>query len=352
MTSETKQGDGDISVKEFSLRVVQWFKYLLSNFIKILLIGIIGGAIGFFWAYSVPKSYSARLSFVVEESKSGGGLASLAGQFGLDATAAGGSGLLYGENLLLFLKSNSLSIEALLTPYDSAKNYSLADKYAEVYELRQKWASNKKIGKEVFFPVVSNVPYTRLQDSLLQVMVTGILKKELFVDRPEKKASFISVESKLRDEKLSKYYCERLVTKAMDRYIQSKTKRQKANVDRLQRKADSIASELNGKTFTNAADQEKILDVNPGARTATVRAEVSSRDKVMLTTIYGEVVKNLEIAKVQLTQETPTIQIVDEVRTPLRVIKVSKMTYTIIVGFLFGMALIVYLTVKRYFSFK
>jgi uncharacterized protein involved in exopolysaccharide biosynthesis len=312
----------EISFAEIKIKIKSWLAYLKQYWLKFLLIGLIGGVLGFLYAYILPKNYKAKLSFVVEEGKSTtGGLASLAGQFGIDLGTASGSGLLSGENLLLFLKSTSLTKDVLLTPYDTARNYSLADKYADVYQLKEKWLKNKIINKQVNFPVKSKELFTRQQDSLLADIVENILKKAILVERPEKKATFITVETNLRDELLSKFYCERLVQKAIDRYVQSKIKRLKINVDRLQLRSDSIESVLNNKTYKSAFDQERVLDVNPGSRTATVNAEVSTRDKMMLTTIYGEVIKNLEIAKVQLNQETPTIQIVDDVTLPLKKVK-------------------------------
>lgn len=311
----------EISFAEIKTKIKSWLFHLKQYWSKLLLVGILGGLLGLLYAFITPKKFKAKLSFVVEEGKSTtGGLASLAGQLGFDvgsSSTGGTSGLLYGENLLLFLKSNNLTKEVLLTPYDTLKNYSLADKYAEVYKLRKKWTKSRKINQTVFFPVTHTLPFTRLQDSLLHLICERILLKEIKVERPEKKASFINVETILRDELLSKYYCERLVTKAVAKYIYYKTMRQKTNVDRLQQRADSIGNILNNKTFISASDQEKILDVNPAARTATVNAEMSSRDKTMMLTLFGEVVKNLEIAKVQLSQETPTIQMVDTVDLPL-----------------------------------
>ncbi len=347
------QFNEQVSLKETVLKMKSLISYLKSNLLIILIFGVVGGLIGFLYAFIKPLTYTAKLSFVVEEGKSGSsGLASLAGQFGFDLAGLSGSssGLLSGENLLLFLKSTSLSKETLLSPYDSSKNYSLADKYADEYGLRKKWASDKSVGKEIFFPVSITQPYTRIQDSLIQVIVNRILKKELLVERPEKKATFIAVSTTMQDELLSKYYCERLVIKAIERYVQSKIKRQQINVNKLQSRADSIGNVVNSKTYKNATDQEKILDINPASRTATVNAETSTRDKMMLVTIYGEVVKNLEIAKVQLSQETPTIQMVDNVDLPLIKSKKMLLIISLLMGFLFIGMSIFYLIVKRILS--
>jgi len=335
-------GTDTVSLYDIIKRGQSLLSYLLSKWWVILITAVIGGAAGLTYAVLKPITYTANLNFLVEEGKGGGGgLASLAGQFGFDLGGlAGSSGLLSGDNVLVFLKSPSLAKETLLTPYDSSGHLSLADKYAEVTLLRRDWKENAKIGKEIFFPVQEKGRYTRLQDSLLQVMVSQIVKDELLVDRPDKKASFVQVSVQMRDELLSKYFCERLVKEATERYVNSKTSRQTINVSRLQRRADSIAALLNRKTFATAAAQEQLLDVNPGFKTAAVNAEVTGRDKTMLATIYGEIIKNLEISKVALSQETPTIQVVDAVDIPLKVNKTSKA-----LAILLGAALCVFATI-------
>ncbi|MCU0322989.1 MAG: hypothetical protein MUE72_11265 [Chitinophagaceae bacterium] len=319
----------EITFKEFLGKLILFIKYLKTQLLKLIVFSIIGGCIGLVYTYISPTTYTAKLSFVVEDTKvSGGGLAALAGQFGFDVPGAG-SGLLNGDNILLFLKSESLISATLLSVYDSSRNYSLADKYADLYELRKNWANNKKINQKVFFPVHSKYSYTRLQDSLLQVIVKKIALKELTVVRPEKKATFINVTTTMRDELLSKWFCERLVNEACNRYIYSKIKRQKTNVDRLQKRADSLVQLLNYKTYASANENEKLVDINPALKTQAVNAEVTGRDKIMLSTIFAEVVKNLEISKIQLNQETPTIYMVDDVNLPLVAEKKSKIVFTI-----------------------
>jgi hypothetical protein len=348
VSEEEESQEKGLSFRETIELVKDWLFYFLSNWWKIGIAALVFAGIGFLIAKFKPVNYSAKLSFVVEESKTtGGGLSSLAGQLGFDFNVGTGGSLISGENLLIFLKSNSLSKEVLLSPIEEGKNFSIADQYAEVYGYRKKWKINPKINTEVFFPANSIQPYSRLQDSLVQVIASRIIKEDLIVERPEKKASFVTVSVKTVSEPISAIYCKLLVQKAIERYILSKTKRQKTNVDRLQRRADSIEAVLNNKTFINATQQEQLLDINPASKTASVSAEVSSRDKLMLYTVYGEVTKNLELAKVQLNQETPTIQVVDNIQLPLTVIKKSKLIYFLIGGFLGAFLYIVFLSLKR-----
>ena len=345
---QTEINEYEFSIKEILLSFKNWFVFILKQWWKIFLVGLLGVLLAVSYRLWVPIIYTAKSSFVVEEGKtSAGGLASLASQFGFDINGASSATLFSGDNILIFFKSNSLTKETLLTEYDSITKYSLADKYAEVYGLREKWAESKRIGKEIYFKTNQTTPLTRLQDSLLQTIVVKILKKELAVDRPEKKATFITVQCGLRDEKLSELFCRRIVKKATEWYVESKTRRHRINVERLQKRADSLELILNGRTFYTAATQETTLDVNPAATTAAVNLEVSNRNKLMLSSVYAEVIKNLEIGKVQLSQETPTILEVDTPELPLTKTKRQFILYSLIGFIIFSIFSIFYYTLKR-----
>jgi hypothetical protein len=341
------QQEDEISLKELVEKTREIASYLLRKWLIIFLAVVIGGGAGLVYTLFQPDKYLSRLSFVVEESKSaGGGLASLAGQFGFDMGGSGG-GVFSGDNILLFLKSESLCRETLLTNYDSSGKLSLADVYAESNELKTAWAKEKNIG-QVNFARYKNGNLPRLEDSLVQILTKRILTKELGVGKPDKKASFIEVTVKMRDELLSKYFSDRLVKIATDHYVESKIKLKALNVAKLQRRADSLGALLNNRTYSAAASQQSLLDVNPGLRMAPVIAEISSRDKTMISTIFAEVIKNLEIAKVSLSQETPTIQIVDQSSLPLKKEKVSKLLSIIGGGLITGVLCILFLLVKRW----
>ena len=135
----------------------------------------------------------------------------------------------------------------------------------------------------------------------------------------------------MRDEKLAKQFTSKLVEIATDKYVDSKIKLKAINVNRLQRRADSLASLLNSKTFTSAQSQQVLIDVNPALRSMPIGAEITARDKTMIATIYAEVVKNLEISKVSMSQETPTIEMVDTDSVTLKEEKI-KLSIGIFVG--------------------
>ncbi|MBC7744882.1 MAG: hypothetical protein H7096_07240, partial [Flavobacterium sp.] len=80
---------------------------------------------------------------------------------------------------------------------------------------------------------------------------------------------------------------------------------------------------------------QQLLDLNPAYVTANANVEVKERDKIVLGTIYSETVKNLEVSKTMLAQETPTVQIVDEPELPLIKNKL-KYSFAMLIGALSG----------------
>jgi hypothetical protein len=310
--------------EEFSLlgQLLSLWKMILYAFSKwrlLAIAAIIGAILGLGYYFIKPVIYTARITFVVEESKSAGGggslMSALAGQFGVDIGGLSGtSGVLAGDNVLQLLKSRSLIKKTLLTPFNGTR--SLADEYARVYGLDKKWLNSSKVGRAISFkPGILSLP--RTEDSLLQRIIKKITEKELLIAKPDKKLGFFEMNTSMRSEALSALFCTRLLKTTTDFYIETKTRRLVTNVQRLQLKADSLLFALNRKTFSSADANRMLLDVNPVYASPLVNAEMSNRDKLIQSTIYADIVKNLEISKTSLIQETPTVQVVDEPEFPL-----------------------------------
>jgi hypothetical protein len=349
MSQSMNQSLSQISVRELFIKIHMIWKFLLGQKKKVFLISIIGSFLGLGYAFLIPIRYVSKVTFVVEEGKTGGGsIAALAGQFGVDLGGAMGGGVFSGDNILLFLRSETLCRETLMTAYDSAGTESLADKYADMKKWKKKWKNNTKIGG-ITFSKFSTKYLPRKEDSLLQLVTQDILKNgSLLISKIDKKSSFIEVQSVMLDEKLSDLFSRRLVSIATERYVQSKIKVKSANLQILQRRVDSLAGLLNDKTYDAASSQQILVDVNPAMKIAPIRAEISSREKTMIATIFSEVVKNLEISKTIITQETPVIQMVDISSLPLNKVKTGKLTSMIMGGLISAIGTILYLLLHRW----
>ena len=348
-----ENSNNNLTIIDLNKRVQKLKIYLLARIKLIILIGFIGGFFGFFVAYLTPINYFSRVTFIVEEGKGvGGGISSLAGQFGLDLGGNGSNGLFSGENIILFLRSESLTRQTLLSIYDEKTQFTLADKYAEIAGLKKKWKKVLK-SREINFGRYSNGFMPRLEDSLLQIIIKKeILAKCLFISRPDKKSSFIQILMSTRDEKLSYLFSQRLLKIATEKYIESKTNVKVQNLKSLQRRADSLAQILNSKTQKSASFQQNLVDVNPALKAAPVLTEVSVREKNMVATIFAEVVKNLEIAKTMLSQETPAIQIIDISHLPLEKVEPSKLKSILSWSGIFAFVYSFYLILRKWINFQ
>lgn len=354
-----KNSSDEVSIKEVFFKIAKFANTLQKKKYTILFFGLLGLLLGFLYSYLENPKYVAKITFVLEESKSGssslGNLASLAGQFGVDMgiNSTGGGGLLAGDNILLYFKSPSLAREVLLSSYDNISNESIANLYISVYGLKKKWDSKKEI-ENVNFPVLKkNKNLSRLQDSLLQLIISDIHKKQFNITRIDKKAGFIEVTTSMQNELLAKTFCEKIVQRVIERYINLKTERQTSTVNNLQKRVDSISDLLRRKTFTGASLQNSssTMDINPLYRTNTsVAVESTSRDKTLLSTIFASVTQNLEMAKFTLSQETPVIQIIDAPILPLKKEKVSKVK-AMVLGFLvFLIFAVIVISIRSYFQ--
>jgi hypothetical protein len=322
--------------------VVKIKKVISANFKLVLIVVLIGAALGLAYSIFKPVRYNADITFSVEDSKSIGGglLSSLGGSIGMDigSLAGSGNGVLSGDNVLSLLKSKSMMAQCLKTPYpienntnntiatknnaatDSSKqstiaNYTIADRYADVYGLREKWAANEKIGRAIYFGQPDQ--NIRLQDSLLKLIIKRIEEKELTVVKPDKKLSFFNIAINTKDELMSLLITKGIIKIATDFYVNAKVGRLRNNIERLEKRTDSISNLLNQQTYSATEDARLLLNVNPADINAPVYSEISQRDKMVLTTIYAELMKNLEVSKAALIQETPTVQIVDQTGFPL-----------------------------------
>ena len=329
-TNSNYPEEEDFSFKKLFQKWINDFVYALQFWRILLFAGLIGGLISLSYALMRPSTFTARLTFVVEESKAGGGsLASaLSGQFGFDIGGLSGSnGVLAGDNVLELLKSYSLIKKTLVSAYNDSGSFSLADQYATIYGWKEKWKNSSKVGREINF-VGNQKQFSRLEDSLLQLITKQIAEEELSISKPDKKLGFFEILITTRDEKFSQLFSERILKFATDFYVETKTRRLRGNVDRLERRADSLGLLLNRKTYSAADANLMLLDGNPAFASPSVSAEISSRDKAMQGIIYSEIVKNLEISKTALIQETPTVQIVDSPEMPLKKNKISKLIST------------------------
>jgi hypothetical protein len=155
----------------------------------------------------------------------------------------------------------------------------------------------------------------RLKDSVINVVFGQIINSNIKIDKLNKKGSIIKLTVVSRDEQFSKIFTERLLEEVKKLYFKIKTSNTQENINKLQYKADSLELILSEKSIQTANSQ--IINVNPALRKGAVPGELNQKNLTIAMTIYGEVIKNLELSKMTQAQQTPIFQILDMPKYPL-----------------------------------
>ncbi|MDR0792083.1 MAG: hypothetical protein LBE82_02150 [Chitinophagaceae bacterium] len=332
----------EILLKDFILKVKGWWKYLLSKWLVICITGLIGGGLGLTYAIIKKPTYTGTLVFVLSNNSqnTSGGLASIAGQFGIDI-GGGNSGAFEGDNIIELLQSRRI-IKGALFKKNADDSTILANIIGENADLFKAWKQKEGLEHSVPFP--SDVTkLSPVQDSLVTVMYDFVLKSYLNVFKTDKKLSFYQISVTAPKEIVAVNLTKNTVDEAAKLYIGTKTKTAKENLQMLQREADSIRGKLSGTLYESAATVDETFNLNPALQIQRVPIQKSQIQLQALAAAYAEVLRNLEIAKITLQKETPLYQVIDEPQAPLVKKKTSKKIGILLGGIVAGFLCVCFL---------
>ncbi|QKJ64829.1 Wzz/FepE/Etk N-terminal domain-containing protein [Flavobacterium sp. M31R6] len=341
----------EISLKELIEKGKEWYAYLLSQWKIILLVSVLGAALGLTYSFIKKPVYTATLSFALEDEKSGGGglggALGLASSLGIDLGGGGGS-IFTGSNLTELFKSRTMVEQTLMTPVTvNGKVISLAEMYIQINGWREDWEDEPKFKNVQFIPETKRKYFTRVHDSILGEMYKELSKEGLSVAQKDKKIAIISMDVASNNELFSFYFCEALAKQVGKFYVTTKSKKARMNMEILERQTDSIRSELNGAITGVAVANDNTFMLNPALnvrRTPSARRQV---DVQANTAILTELVKQSEMAKVTLRKETPLIQVIDRPILPLSKERFGKAKGLIMGWFLGWFLIMLFLIVRR-----
>ncbi|MBG6236650.1 uncharacterized protein involved in exopolysaccharide biosynthesis [Pedobacter sp. CAN_A7] len=344
----------EITLKEFLLKIQEWFKYLLSKWLTIILIAILGGIIGFAIAYVDKPTFTATTTFVLEEgvgsANQAGGMGGLASMAGIDLGGTGG-GLFESNSILELYKSRTMIEKTLFTEIrNESKNEILINQYIDFNNLKDRWKESKNpaLVDFQFTDSARNTSVTRLQDSIVGAIVADIQKNYLVVTKPDKKVSLFKVEIKSPDELFAKNFNDQIVKNVNDFYVQTKTKKSLENVNVLQQQADSVRKVMNGEIYRSAAVLDATPNLNPTRQVQRVApVERSKTSAETNKVILSELLRNLEMSRMTLLKEMPLIQVVDQPIYPLEKEQSNPITAAIIGAILIGFLTVIVLLLNK-----
>jgi hypothetical protein len=321
--------DDEISLKELIEKGKVLFSYFMGYKWVIVAAGLLGGGLGFGYAHFTKEVlYESKLTFTVEGANSGGSgaMLGLASQFGLNVGGSGSSGLFVGENLYALLKSNKIIQGCLLRPIDEIPQGNLLNYYLNITK-----KESLKDGSLTYFPLeLERKSYTRSQDSLIAVVTEGI-KSNIKVSNENKNLTISQLSVISTDE----YFCWKmtnfLIEEASKLYLDLKVGKMNRSVELLQQRVDSVQRMLNGSMLSAAVELDRTLGlVSQAPKVNSAKMQMNAQ---MLSILYGELTKNLEMTKYSITQQEPIIEIIDPSVRPLTKTEIERVKFGIIGGF-------------------
>jgi hypothetical protein len=342
------------SAQQFTLREVilnlrEWLGFFLSQWKILVLSGVLGLGLGAVVSLVKKPVFQAQTSFVLEEGETGGigqmsGLASLVG---VNLGSLGGtSGLFQGDNIMELYRSDRMIGETLLSPFGDS--LLLIDRFVKFEELDRKWSSKVDFSSMDFS--VPREQFTVSQDSVVKEVSKLIRENQLSVAKPDRKLSIIQVSISSKDEVFAKAFNETLVDKVNTFYFETKTKKTGENLAILQTQADSVRAILDESIGAYASATDRVPNANPLLTSATVDTRKRQIDVQATGAVYQEIVKNLEIAKVNHRNNSPLIQIIDSPMLPLERSEIRLVKGMVLGAIITGLLVLFGLYIRRLYQ--
>ena len=334
--------ESKITFADIKLIVKDYCTYLWGKKWILVIAGFVGCVIGIIHAYIYKPTYTATYKFSIESKSGGSGFSALSVLTGLGSS----SGTFSGDNLVELFRSRSMVEMALLKPIvidgdtmNLLEYKILADSSRlKCDEIKAKEDPSKPhIATicDVTFPYgQSRETFSREQDSILMGVAFGMMAKNIEIEKIDKKLSYAYFSVNSKDERFAKEFSSAMINTVFDFFLSSKRENVQKNIDKFQTRADSIRKELNKSLYAVAHYRD--LNMNPSKNVLGVEQLKYQTDIQINTAAYSEIVKNIEVMKLDLAKSEPLIQEIDVPRYPLANDKKGKVNTGIKYGLVLG----------------
>lgn len=337
--------ESKISFADITKAIKEYWSYLWGKKWIILIAGVVGAIIGIIHAYIYKPTYTATYKFSIEsKSGSSSGLGAISMLAGLSSS----SGTFSGDNLVELFRSRSMVEMALLKPITIDGGTMTLLEYKILADSSRLKCDDIKAQRDPSKPFIATLcdvyfPYgqpretfSREQDSIIMGIASGMLLKDIGIDKIDKKLSYANFSVSSKNEKFAKEFSTAMIKTVFDFYLQSKREKSQRNIDEFQARADSIRKELNKSLYAVAHYRD--LNMNPSKSVIGVEQLKYQTDIQINSAAYSEIVKNIEVMKLDMAKSEPLIQEIDVPRYPLENDKKGKVKtgikYGIVLGFL------------------
>ena len=326
----------ELTLKELVFKAREHYKEIKRNWKIVAIFVTFGLLIQVYRVLTFKKYYNATVTFMVNDAKGpsmGGVLGQLGGLMGDKEEKL--------DKILELARSRKMIGKALFQKGTiNGKEDFYANHLIEIEELRDWWIEQKEDTilngfnfKEDKIAKFTNVENSALQKVYKQIVGGENIKEPLYGASSSKKTGILTFSIKTRSEALSLQLSDAFFKSLSNYYVESSTRKEQETYNILKTKKDSIERILNNNDVVSAQreDQSNSLLYSIDK----VPAKRYSRNNVILTALYGEIVKNSEMADYALKSSTPFVTIIDEPIPPLKPTKMGWISSAII-GLIIG----------------
>jgi hypothetical protein len=190
--------------------------------------------------------------------------------------------------------------------------------------------------------------FSLAQDSFLAKVSIDLVKKNLQVAKLDKKLAIVSVSFTGEDQWFAKNFTQILTQNVTEFYVETKTGQMRKNVKMMEHKVDSVKQALGQAMYGVASEVDGNQFLVRGV--AKVPQAKKQLEIQVLSTMYGELIKNLELSRTMMAKDQPLIQLIDQPRFPLEKKKTSKLLSAIGGSFLTFLFAVAYLLLSRWWK--
>lgn len=341
-SSPAQTEDDEVTLKELILKVKDYYGEIKRNWKIMAVFVTLGLLIQVYRVLTFKKYYNATVTFMVNDAKGpsmGGVLGQLGGLMGDKEEKL--------DKILELARSRKMVGKALFQKGTiNGKEDFYANHIIDIEELQDRWAKDTILNgftfKESKIADFKNADNSALLEIYKQIVGGEGVKDPLYEASSNKKTGILTFSIKTRSEALSLQLSDAFFRSLSEYYVESSTRKERETYNILKIKKDSIERILNNNDVVSAQrdDQSNSLMYSIDK----VPAKRYSRNNVILTALYGEIVKNSEMADYALKSSTPFVTIIDEPIPPLkptRMGRVSSAIIGLIIGGFLGALLII-----------
>ena len=240
-------------------------------------------------------------------------------QIGISGSPNNGGGIFSSSILIELMKSRSVIQKILLRPILVEKKYiTLAEYYIQTNNLREKWGKNLKY-KNLKFEINSNPNFfTPQQIEVISSIYNDLVsKKHLLIGLKSKESVIPQISVTSENELFAKLFCENLLAGTSEFYIETKSKRAKKNLKKLEEQLDSVRHKYNNSLNSFATSSEILFNLNTANKIKSTTSLNRQIDVQSLAALLPSLIVNIENAKASLTNVTPLFQIIETPILPL-----------------------------------